>query len=388
MTTPQQGYILIADITGYTVYLSQSELEHAQQVLQALLQLLIEQTKPPMRISRLEGDAVISYSLSGISLQGQTFIEMIENTYVAFRRAIDLMVMNNSCRCNACANISKLDLKFFIHHGTFAIQHLGGQNELVGSDVNLIHRLLKNTIREKTGFRAYTLYTDAAIRQLHLEGFCDRLVSHREGYEHLGEVDVWVQDMQPVWAEKRESLRIVIPPEQVAIQAETEIAMTPELVWNYLLQPEFAVVLYGSDGLDYANRAEGRVAKGSLVQCYHGDHIMPLTIIQWQPFEQMTTESMLPMPIKNVSVLSDLRLIPTERGTRLVHSMSKAKGPLVGRILVSIADATMEKQARRDLEAFKRRLEEDLERSEVGLEAAKIPAESVGEAAATSLGVE
>ena len=38
MTTPQQGYMLISDITGYTMYLSQSELEHAQQVLQALLE--------------------------------------------------------------------------------------------------------------------------------------------------------------------------------------------------------------------------------------------------------------------------------------------------------------------------------------------------------------
>ena len=141
MTAPQQGYMLIADITGYTMYLSQSELEHAQRVLQTLLELLIEHTKPPMRISNLEGDAVFSYSLQGIALQGQTFVEMIENTYVAFRRAIDLMVMNNTCKCNACANISTLDLKFFIHHGTYGIQRLGGHDELVGSDVNLIHRL-------------------------------------------------------------------------------------------------------------------------------------------------------------------------------------------------------------------------------------------------------
>ena len=371
MTTPQQGFMLIADITGYTMYLTQSELEHAEQVLHSLLELLIEHTKPPMRISRLEGDAVISYTLPGITLQGQTFVEMIENTYVAFRRAIELMVMNNTCRCNACANISTLDLKFFVHHGTFAVQHLGNQDELVGSDVNLIHRLLKNSVREKTGFRAYTLYTDAAIRQLQLDEFCDKLVAHREGYEHLGSVEIWVQDMQPVWVEKRESLRIVIPPEQVAIQVETEIAMTPELVWNYLLQAEYALTLYGSDRVDYTNRAQSRITKGSIVQCFHGDHIIPLTILQWQPFEQMTTESMLPLPIKNVSVLIDLQLIPTERGTRLIHSMSKAKGPLVGRALASIADASIEKQARRDVEAFKRQVEEDLATREVVLEATK-----------------
>jgi len=373
MTTPQQGYMLIADITGYTMYLSQSELGHAQQVLQALLELLIEHTKPPMRISRLEGDAVISYSLPGITLQGQTFVEMIENTYIAFRRAIDLMVMNNTCRCNACANISTLDLKFFIHHGTFGIQHLGGHDELVGSDVNLIHRLLKNSVREKTGFRAYTLYTDAAIRQLGLEGFCEKLVSHRQEYEHLGAVDVWVQDMQPVWVEKRASTRISIPPDQIFLQVETQMAMPPELVWNYLIQPEYAVTLYGSDGIDYVNRTGGRVAKGSVVQCYHGDQISPLTIIQWQPFEQMTTETLLPMPIKNVFMLIDLRLIPTEKGTRLVQTFSKPKGPLVGRILGAIAFSTLAKQALHDIDAFGSLIEKDLVARGVGMDEVNTP---------------
>lgn len=372
MATPQQGYLLIADITGYTEYLSQSELEHAQQVLQSLLELLIAHTKPPLRISRLEGDAVISYSLPGIALQGQTFVEIVENTYVAFRRAIDLMVMNNTCHCAACANISTLDLKFFIHYGTFGIQHLGGHEELVGSDVNLIHRLLKNSVREKTGFRAYTLYTGAAIRQLGLEGFCDRLVPLRQEYEHLGAVDVWVQDMQPVWIEKRDSTRITIPPEQTLTQVKTEIAMPPELVWDYLIQPEFAITLYASDGLDYANRAQGRIARGSIVQCFHGDHISPLTIIQWQPFEQMTTETLLPIPIKNVSVLVDVRLVPTEKGTQLVQTFSKAKGPLAGRILGNLGFSMLLRQAQRDLEAFKTRIEQDLAGRGVGMEAAPV----------------
>ncbi len=49
----QYGYFLIADITGYTGYLSVSELDHAQQTLTALLTLLIKQTRPPLIISRL-----------------------------------------------------------------------------------------------------------------------------------------------------------------------------------------------------------------------------------------------------------------------------------------------------------------------------------------------
>jgi hypothetical protein len=58
------------------MYLSQSELEHAQETLTALLELLIKHTRPPLVISRLAGDAVISYGLQDNFFQGQTFIEL------------------------------------------------------------------------------------------------------------------------------------------------------------------------------------------------------------------------------------------------------------------------------------------------------------------------
>src|SRR5690242_8543864 len=164
----EHGYFLIADITGYTQYLSASELDHAQKTLTALLNLLISHTKPPLIISRLAGDAVISYGLRDNFVLGQTFVGMLKDTYVSFRRAIDLMVRNTTCPCNACRNIGSLDLKFFVHYGEFGVQRLDAHDELVGSDVNLIHRLLKNSVKEATGIAAYTMYSDAAIHALGL----------------------------------------------------------------------------------------------------------------------------------------------------------------------------------------------------------------------------
>ena len=223
MSTTQYGYFLIADITGYTSFLSKSELEHAQQTLTALLNLLIRHTKPPLIISRLAGDAVISYGLRDNFFQGQTFVEMIEDTYVAFRRTIDLMVLNTTCKCNACANINALDLKFFLHYGAFGIQKLDSHNEIVGADVIVIHRLLKNHVTERTGFRAYALYTDAAIRQLGLSDICETMTPHIEAYEYLGEVKTWIQDMHPVWQAKKDAVEVSIPPEKIVFAVEAEI---------------------------------------------------------------------------------------------------------------------------------------------------------------------
>ncbi|MCH7478264.1 MAG: DUF2652 domain-containing protein, partial [SAR324 cluster bacterium] len=117
-------------ISGYTGYLNESELAHAEGTLTDLLQVLIDKPGPPLIISKLEGDAVFSYAFEGDAVSGQTFVELVEDTYVEFRKTVDLMVLNNSCQCNACANVSSLDLKFVIHHGEFLIQKVGKFEEL------------------------------------------------------------------------------------------------------------------------------------------------------------------------------------------------------------------------------------------------------------------
>ena len=143
----QQGFLIISDITGYSKYVNESELEHARDSLIALLNILIDHTQSPLVLSKLEGDAVFSYAPTGGFLQGQTLLDMIESTYASFRKALELMVINTTCTCNACRNLPNLDLKFFVHFGSFMIQKIGNYTELVGNDVNLVHRLAKNHIK-------------------------------------------------------------------------------------------------------------------------------------------------------------------------------------------------------------------------------------------------
>jgi hypothetical protein len=360
MSSTHDGYFLIADITGYTSFLSKSELEHAQQTLTALLNLLIQHTKPPLVISRLAGDAVISYGLRDNFFQGQTFVEMIEETYVAFRRAIELMVLNTTCNCNACANIHALDLKFFLHYGAFGIQKLDNHNEIVGADVIVIHRLLKNHVTERTGVRAYALYTDAAIRQLGLSDICETMTPHIEEYEHLGEVKTWIQDMQPVWQAKKEAVELSIPPEKIVFAVETEIALPLETVWDYLMQPEFRKVLIGSDRQVMVERKRGRVAEGSVYLCSHGEQLIRQTVVSWKPFEQVITQDLIPVPFPNVTAYIGYQLFRTEKGTRLVQAVSQAvTGSFFGRFMVDLILPSKRKEFAHDIQKFKKHLEED-----------------------------
>ncbi len=209
----QQGFLIISDITGYSKYVNELELEHARDSLAALLNILIDHTQSPLIISKLEGDAVFSYAPEGGFLQGQSLLDMIESTYASFRKALELMVLNTTCACKACRNLPNLDLKFFVHFGSFLIQKLGNFNELVGNDVNLVHRLAKNHIKEETGCKAYAAFTQSVMDVLGLPDFQNSLIPYRETFADVGEVQMYVHDMHTVWERLKDRVRIEVRPE-------------------------------------------------------------------------------------------------------------------------------------------------------------------------------
>ena len=55
-------------------------------------------------------------------------------------------VATNLCPCNGCAQANNLKLKFVAHIGEVATQTIRQRRKLVGIDVILVHRLLKNTV--------------------------------------------------------------------------------------------------------------------------------------------------------------------------------------------------------------------------------------------------
>ncbi len=53
--TPESGFLVIADLTGYTAYLSGSEIEHAPAIAGDLLETIVGRLEPPFRLAKFEG---------------------------------------------------------------------------------------------------------------------------------------------------------------------------------------------------------------------------------------------------------------------------------------------------------------------------------------------
>jgi uncharacterized protein YndB with AHSA1/START domain len=286
---------------------------------------LIRHTQSPLVISKLEGDAVFSYAPAGGFLQGQSLLDMIESTYASFRKALELMVINTTCTCNACRNLPNLDLKFFVHFGSYMTQQLGTFTELVGNDVNLVHRLAKNHIKEQTGFKAYTAFTQSVMDTLGLEEFQNSLTPHRESFADVGEVQMYVLDMHTVWERLKDRVRIEVRPEEALIIMKREFPFPPAILWDYLTRPDLRTIVLGASKVEMRNQKQGRTTINSAYYCYHGNMESQQLILDWSPFEQFSTDDS--NASFGVTTRITYKLEPTQNGTRAVSLFGQPRGP-------------------------------------------------------------
>src|ERR1700723_679267 len=174
---PESAYFVIADISGYTSFLAGVELDHAQDIIADLMDTVVKGLRPPFRLAKFEGDAAFVYAMAE-KVDGSLLQDTIESSYFKFRHRLRDIKQASTCECKACVAMSDLDFKFVVHHGEMVKQKMGGREELAGREVILVHRLLKNTVSEKVGGRAYALYTDACLQTVGIDPAAHGLVEH------------------------------------------------------------------------------------------------------------------------------------------------------------------------------------------------------------------
>jgi hypothetical protein len=189
----QSGYLVLADISGYTSFVAQTEIEHADVVISKMLEAIIEKLSGLLTFVKLEGDAVFAYVPDDKVSDCNAMLELIDNTYLIFRDSAQTMYETATCPCKACKAIPMLDLKFFVHHGEYVVQKVAGITDLMGNDVTLIHRLAKNRVTESTGWNGYVLFTGHCLERMQADK--RPFVQQAETYEHLGAVETYVMDM-------------------------------------------------------------------------------------------------------------------------------------------------------------------------------------------------
>lgn len=294
---PPGEYLAIADISGYTSYLRGVELDHAQDILSDLTVTVVE-AMAPFALAKLEGDAAFVTAPTDAFFDGSALQDAIEGTYIAFKRRLRDIQQASSCGCDACIRIPDLDLKIVVHHGTVGRQRLMGLEELVGPEVILVHRLLKNDVRETTGIAAYALYTQAAVTAARIDAEVQGLVEQREETDVAGEVRTWIRDLAAVWAELARQPRFSIPPDRQTFSRTVSMSAPVGLVFDRITSVPARM---GWDSMidlieEDSTENDGRRGTGTTNHCMHGKDAIVERILDWRPPHFWATSTAMPMP--------------------------------------------------------------------------------------------
>ena len=311
MSLPESGYLMIADLTGYTAYLSSSDLEHAPTIAGDLLETIVGRLEPPFRLAKFEGDAAFLY-VEDERADGSLLVDALEAAYLAFRRRLRSIEQATSCDCNSCRLAPRLDLKLFMHHGSYIRSLIAGRDELAGSDVILVHRLLKGAVAADARANGFALFTGAAIERLGLDPIALGLKLGGESIEHIGRISTFTLNLEARWQAETIERRLD-PSGEVILDLDATLGAEPSVVWANLTSPALRGRWEGPITIEEASPG-GRRGVGAVSQCVTGRLATLEEIVDWQPFEHVGWRIVVP-DLGPVGATADLEAV--DGGTQL-----------------------------------------------------------------------
>ena len=249
----------MADISGYTAFVSGTEHEHSREILAELIENIAKSFGGKLAIDQVEGDALCCTT-------ERTDVEVadwLRETFGTFHRRLRDMRAATTCPCNACQMIGNLGLKFIVHRGEYSKQTIAGVVQLHGSDVNMVHRLLKNTVP----LREYLLASRAALDSWP-ENARAGFVDAPQHYD-LGDVPAAYLDLAPVRADALREDRTVVTDAEAKFRMTRRFDAPPDQVWRLMTDPVARKRIMSVPTLNFQEGARGTLV-GAEYHCEHG----------------------------------------------------------------------------------------------------------------------
>jgi hypothetical protein len=178
--------ILIPDISGFTEFMTTTELTHSTHAINILIDAIVNAVGEEYEVSEIEGDAVLLIK-KGAAPSKKEILDICIKIFNAFHFQRKFMQQHTICPCGACMAIINLTLKFVVHHGPLAEIKVGRFVKHSGTEMIIAHRLLKNSIDNNE----YLLLTEKLLQEMpdSPEAIEMEWCSSSEEYASIGKVD-------------------------------------------------------------------------------------------------------------------------------------------------------------------------------------------------------
>ena len=177
--------ILIPDISGFTEFMTTTELSHSSHAINYLIDAIVNAVGEEYELAEVEGDAVLLIR-KGPAPSKKEIQDICLKIFNAFHYKRKWMQQHTICPCGACMAIINLSLKFVVHHGPVAEIKVGRFVKPSGPEMIVAHRLLKNSI----GNNEYLLLTEKLLQQGDDEPGVEMVWTRSsEEYPAIGKID-------------------------------------------------------------------------------------------------------------------------------------------------------------------------------------------------------
>lgn len=241
----QPGLLFIPDISGFTRFMHESKFKYNGNLIADLLEIIIEANILNMEVCEIQGDAILFYKV-GLPPSIEEIVSQGKQIFLDFQNYLRILERDGS-ELGAQLLESKLTLKAIVHYGRLNITRIREHTKLMGTDVIVAHRLLKNTIEGSE----YLLLSDGYLATQAPEAVqrSFQWTQLKEGsteYEHVGKVAYKYAFLTP--------LRLLITNPEVEhisklhpntyslhVHIQAPVACVLRILQNYRLKPAWLI---------------------------------------------------------------------------------------------------------------------------------------------------
>lgn len=173
--------LFIPDMSGFTKFIRSTKIQYSKQLIHDLLEVLLDSNILNMKVAEIPGDAIIFY-LPGTPPNITRLESQVKKTFMDFRKALIRIEQTHTLLKGAC----DLTLKIVVHYGCISTTNIKGNIKIVGSDVVLAMRLLKNNIKAREYLLMTRQYLDTQNDKLIHNSFqWSKMMTGKKKYEYF-----------------------------------------------------------------------------------------------------------------------------------------------------------------------------------------------------------
>ncbi len=263
-----KSFLFLPDISGFTEFVSHTEITHSQHIIAELLEVLIDANDLDLELAEIEGDALFFYLENQVptldALQRQ-----VEHMFLAFHNHLQLYDHQRICECGACQSATQLQLKFFAHAGEIQFVEIRDFKKPHGREVIMVHRLMKNSVPIKE----YLLISDDLRLEFNLDTTSEDLAGFSVGrdvydagaltyrFHNLGALKGRLNEL-PQYTGASDSPDPILLTGSIDLPPKKLLELVSNLKYRHLWNTDVDDILYEENRLNRAGQAHLCVING------------------------------------------------------------------------------------------------------------------------------